>query len=308
MTEINSQKENKKNQKINRFVAGMILSIITLFLVFVIIFAIGIYGFNWQENITQKVTKIIPYPVVLVNYHFLPIEKYYYNLTTLDKYYKKMNEMGSLSGPMPDQNEIKQIVIDIMVRNELTTQLAKKYQIKVTKMELDQELQKVIDRTGGEEEVASVLSDLYGWRPEDYKVNVLYYYIVRNKLEEKLAYDENLSANREAKTKAEKVLSEVKAGKQSFEELAGKYSDDDETADQGGSLGWFTKGQMVVEFESAISALKKDEVSGLVRTKYGFHIIKLLDVKGEGDNIQWQAKHILIKTQNIDDYINQKFF
>ncbi len=77
------------------------------------------------------------------------------------------------------------------------------------------------------------------------------------------------------KAEAEKVLKMAKSG-EDFAKLAEKYSQGP-TAKKGGDLGYFTRGMMVKPFEKAAFALKKGEISGLVRTTFGFHIIKLVD-------------------------------
>lgn len=71
------------------------------------------------------------------------------------------------------------------------------------------------------------------------------------------------------------VLNQIRAGG-NFGELAKKYSEDS-TAQQGGELGWIVRGQTVKEFESTAYSLKPGEVSGLVKTVYGIHILKLED-------------------------------
>ncbi len=84
------------------------------------------------------------------------------------------------------------------------------------------------------------------------------------------------SKEAEVKTKAESVLKLAKAG-QGFAGLAKKYSEDTSNAAQGGLLEPFQRnGQMVKEFESAAFSLKAGEISGLVRTQYGYHIIRVL--------------------------------
>jgi len=80
----------------------------------------------------------------------------------------------------------------------------------------------------------------------------------------------------EIKKKAEDVLKQVKKGGK-FDELAKKYSEDPGTKDKGGDLGWIVENQTVKEFQSVAFSLPKGQVSDLVRTQYGFHIIKVLD-------------------------------
>lgn len=80
----------------------------------------------------------------------------------------------------------------------------------------------------------------------------------------------------EIRQKAEKVLEQAKHGA-NFEDLAKKYSEDDNTKAKGGDLGWIVAGQTVPEFEHAAFSLPKGAISDLVQTPYGFDIIKVLD-------------------------------
>lgn len=81
---------------------------------------------------------------------------------------------------------------------------------------------------------------------------------------------------KEAKKKAEDVLKKVKDGEE-FAALAKEYSDDPGSKIQGGDLGYFAKDQMVPEFEAAAYALKVGEISDIVESQYGYHIIKVTD-------------------------------
>ena len=80
----------------------------------------------------------------------------------------------------------------------------------------------------------------------------------------------------EIRQKAEDVLKKAKSGA-NFEDLAKKYSEDDATKAKGGDLGWIVEKQTVPEFEQAAFSVPKGSVSDLVKTQYGFHIIKVLD-------------------------------
>ncbi len=80
----------------------------------------------------------------------------------------------------------------------------------------------------------------------------------------------------EIRKQAESVLEQAKHGA-NFEELAKKYSEDDASKAKGGDLGWIVDGQTVAEFQQAAFSLPKGTISDLVKTQYGFHIIKVLD-------------------------------
>ena len=75
-----------------------------------------------------------------------------------------------------------------------------------------------------------------------------------------------------------------------FDMLATLYSEDPVSAKKGGELGFFTRGDMVGEFEAAAFALKPGEVSPIIETNYGFHIIQLIERRGNSIN----ARHILL--------------
>jgi peptidyl-prolyl cis-trans isomerase D len=101
------------------------------------------------------------------------------------------------------------------------------------------------------------------------------------------------------KTQAEDLARQAKAGAD-FAELAKKFSEDDSNASKGGDLDFFGRGQMVPEFDAVAFSLKPGEVSDVVKTQYGYHVIKLTEKKAASqqpldqvraqieDQIKWQ--------------------
>lgn len=98
-----------------------------------------------------------------------------------------------------------------------------------------------------------------------------------------------------ARTRLENLRAQIRNGAD-FKQLAVVHSDDPGSAYKGGDLGFVSRGQMVPEFEAAAFRLKKGELSQIVESEYGFHLIELLERRGE----QAHVRHILIKPKYSD--------
>ena len=105
------------------------------------------------------------------------------------------------------------------------------------------------------------------------------------------------SARATARARLEEAMKELAAGAD-FETVARKYTDEPGGKERGGDLGWFRSGAMVREFDEMAFALRPGQVSPIIETAFGFHIIKLEKVRGA----ERQARHILaIPTVTGDD-------
>ena len=110
---------------------------------------------------------------------------------------------------------------------------------------------------------------------------------------------------KEAKKKAEEALKKVKSG-EDFAQVAKEYSEDS-TASNGGELGTFGRGQMVSEFENAAFSMKPGEISDIIKTQYGYHIIKVterVDEQKSYDDVKDEIKSTLA-SQEYSKYIEK---
>lgn len=101
------------------------------------------------------------------------------------------------------------------------------------------------------------------------------------------------SAKDAAKDKLQGILDKINSGEASFEEMALAHSEDPGSGSRGGDLGFAKRGTYVPEFEATVYNLDKNQISNVIETVFGYHIIKMIERRG--NNIR--AKHILIKPE-----------
>ncbi|PIZ57093.1 hypothetical protein COY23_01885 [bacterium (Candidatus Torokbacteria) CG_4_10_14_0_2_um_filter_35_8] len=287
---VKKEKEPKKKRNIVGilFFAFCIVALIT-----VIVTGAGLYKLGWDNKYTDIMKKALPYPVALVNFRLVTFANFKDSMDSVTKIYEENENMDFSSDEGKKiWSSLNAMVLKRMIEDEIVRELCLKKDVLVTDEDIDKELEMIVEATGDKALVEEKINEIYGWTLDEFKQKILIPSLRRKKLEEKVLEDEEVIG--EAREEAEKVLEEIKKGEASFSELAQKYSEDNYSAENGGDLGWFSKGDMIKEFEDAAFSLEKGEVSNLVKTKYGFHIIEVTDRNDKEEKIK--ASHILIRT------------
>ena len=99
------------------------------------------------------------------------------------------------------------------------------------------------------------------------------------------------------------IKKQIEQDSADFAELAKEYSDDLGSGRAGGDLGWTTRGKFVPEFEAAAYKLEDNELSPIVESEFGFHLIQLLERRGNAIHV----RHILIKPQITDEDLQKAY-
>jgi peptidyl-prolyl cis-trans isomerase C len=210
---------------------------------------------------------------------------------TVDSFKKEIENLPPYLKPMVEPAEGKKEMLETMVIRELIMQEAAKENIESLPAVKDK-LEELKKRLVVEAFLKKKVEEQAKLTDEELKK-----YYEQNKAKFKTG-DQAKASHILVKTEkeAKDLLAQIKGGA-NFEELAKKHSTDGAAA-KGGDLGWFTKGAMIPEFEKVVFAMKENQISDVVKTKFGYHIIKLTGKRAAGertfDEVKDQIKSALL--------------
>ena len=187
--------------------------------------------------------------------------------------------------------------LDQAIGAKLLLDQAQRLDIPVTEKDIDAEVARVVQQVGGEENYKKALAAqgiseamlvnqacAHVADPTEDEVTAFYEAHKAEYVEPHQVLCQHIlvkGSNDAALDKIKEIRERIVNDKADFAEEAKKHSDCPSGA-QGGSLGWFGRGMMVPEFDKAAFEMKKGEVSGIVTTEFGYHIIYKADEKGGG--------------------------
>jgi len=303
-------RSEKESKNLRMFMIGILGSVAVIIVGFAIFGAVRVYAMGGTDRATEVVATVLRLPLAKINGHVILYSSYLDDLKAIGtlRAYDKTNN-GTMAN-LTDE-EMSDQVVWRLINNIYINDLAKKYGVSATKADVDELKNQMLAQFESTAEAENELIQRYGWTLAQYEEKVIKPYVLQTKLTETLETDTSL--HEEVRERAQKVLDQIIAGAD-FAELAKQYGEDS-TAVKGGDLGWFAKGEMVAQFETAAFALKKGETAKeLVETSFGYHIIRVEDKKTEDikgadgkttatDKVS--ARHIVFLFPNLDKSLDK---
>lgn len=309
------KKEPRSSKRWLKLIGVIVAVVLIAVVAFVVIFGLGIYKKRWDREMAgnqafQAIIKIVPYPLLFVDSETVSVNRFQQHVEAMKHFFSTQLQADFTTEEGKQMlDEIETNVKEKLKKEALITSLAKQYGVVVKDSDVEAEFQNYVAQMGGQEsEALKAFDQQFGWsNKEMVKELAIKPYVERKKLEEKIKETDEYKSV--AHQRAEDVLAQVQESPNKFAELAAQYSDDAQSAAQGGELGFFGRGTMIPAFEEAAFALPPGEISGLVETDYGYHIIKVNakenkpDASGESVE-QVDASHILLSY--FDSWLKNK--
>lgn len=294
-----SQEKGQKNRKMNLWIKWIAFAI-AIILAFVAATAYGVYRLGWDNQVTDAVQRVIPFPAAYVGGSIISLNDFN-NRFEAFKRSVQLNQEFDFSDPANAEvvEQQKTAMLDRLIELQLEKKLAREHGITVSDEEVQQELGRIVSQSGFEQaDLETLVQSIYGWSAKDFARLVVEPQIREQKLQ--VAHSEDHEENAQAWQEANEVLDKLRQG-EDFTALAAQYSDDAGSKDSGGDLGWAGKGVFVKEFEDAAFNLEPGTVSGIVTTQFGYHIIEILNKTEDEQTGQpmVESRHILIATNDF---------
>jgi len=224
----------------------------------------------------------------------------------------ELKEIASTTNQNPEDTQVQSQVLELMIEERLLQQEAKKLGIQVTEKEIDAAVEEVKRRYNLTEEQMDEALKKQNLTPESFREQwrkqLLHNKLIGTQVQGQIAITEDEikeyyeekggelesleeiriahilitvespDEEKQAENQALEIAKLAKSG-EDFSELAKQFSKDTSSAERGGDLGYFKKGDMVVELEKAVIVTRIGEIVGPVRSTAGYHVIKVIDKK-----------------------------
>ena len=296
-----------KTQKIK------VVTIATSFLIVVLILVLAVFlsnRFIGKDNFFSKVSnKLAPFPAVIVAGDFMSVQLLEDNLIASKRFYENQDfsDLGIRIDFSTEDGKKRLLIkekniLNKLIENGIIKELLSEKGIKITDEVVSQEVDRKILEMSNEPEVQARLFKLYGWNLNKFKERIVRPDLERERLVTEMSTEEQYFEKALEKIKV--ANAKIKANEK-FENVSKEFSEG-ESSSSGGSLGWFSPQQMLPEISTEVFTMKKGEVSEILKSQLGFHIIRIGDTKIENKIPMIKVSQIFVRIPTLADWLVEK--
>jgi len=298
-------RERKKPQLI-AWIAGAV----SLLFVLLLIVVGSAYRLDGASNFISPAINALPLPAAYIRgAGFIWVGELREDLAAVRKFYESQDfeQVGMRVDFSTDQGKKRlkvkeKEILNKLAENKIITALANERGIEITDEMIDREVDAGIQEYGNRQNLMSELKRLYGWTLAEFKQKVVKPELYAERLGESHAATLDIAP---AEQKIQTLYERVAKKKEDFEKVAREFSEGESSKD-GGDLGWSTQDQLIAEIAEGAFSLSPGQVSEIIASPLGFHILKLEEKKNEGDEEIVRLRQIFVRTQSFGDWLQEQ--
>lgn len=285
--------------------AGLIVLII-IFVVSLIV----VYIPSQPNAASDRLKSMLPYPVAIMSYQSgITYQTLAKNMASIRRFYEAQDfsviglrvDFSTEDGQKRFRVREKE-VLNKMIEDEAIRLLAEERGIRVSPDEATQGIARKLDEYGSGKEVKQELGRLYGWTLADFEEKVVMPSLYQEKLQASFAKEVDVSFA--GKKKASAAQEALLVGKP-FADVAKQYSDGN-TAQDGGTLGWFAIEDLALELRQPVAAQKIGVPGDVIESNLGFHIILVEEIKKENTKQLYRLRQIFTRKVTFADWLAEQ--
>lgn len=307
---MNDKKENSEVKKIK--LSTLMIGFLIFFIVILVVFSLVVYRLSDSVNMPAFLKNNVFLPAVIINgKDFISIGEVNQNLYSIKSFYENQDfssvglrfDFNTEDGKKRLKIREKEL-LNKMIEDRAIEILSKERGIIVSNKTIDDSVDRKLDDYGNEKEVKENLSRLYGWSINDFKTKIVRPGIYKDELMEWLEENDGKDEKDAAIKKSKEAKTKLDSGSE-FDSLAKEISEGG-TADSGGRLGWFESSQISNDIRNKVIELKDGEISDVLESEMGYHIVKVNEIKDEDGKIFYDISQIFFPKMSFASWLDEK--
>lgn len=309
---MSENKREEKKDRSKRVSFAVVISSFTLLFLLGVVIVSGFSCWNHDNYLAKKVAAIMPLPAIVIdNTNFISLNNLNNDLQSVRSFYEKQDfsEDGiRIDFSTEDGKKRLKIrekaIINRLIADRIIEKAAQEKGVFISDADVDQNVDRKIKEYGGEERIKDNLKNLYGWNLDDFKKKVVKPSLYQDEIKKFIQGEYKQEEDKKQKEKIQEAQNKLKAG-EDFIVVAKNFSAG-ETAQEGGELGWFSREQIIDELARETFALREGEVSNIIESELGYHLIKMEEKRTENETEMVRVRQIFQPKATLETWLNEE--
>lgn len=295
-----------KKVRVSTLVYAFLVVVVLLFMASLV----AMYIFPASGRLTDGLKRVLPYPAIIIGYQSgITYATLGENMQAVRRFYEAQDfsQVGLRVDFSTDEGKKRlkvreKEVLNKMIEDSAIKMLSGDRGIRVSAEEVNQAVSRKLEENGSKSEVIKDLDRLYGWTLSDFQEKVVLPSLYQEKLQASFVKEVDTTATGK---KQIRLAQEALRGGDSFAEVAKRYSEGN-TAESGGSLGWFAPEDVAPELRQPVVSQKIGVPGDVIESGLGFHIILVEEVKQEDQRQLYRLSQIFTRRVTFTDWLSEK--